>query len=362
MMRNSKTALTAAELSAAIKSGDIGGVWVFCGDEDYLKSHYKKELRDAVLGEEADTFNRFILTAESYSAQALKDAIETLPMFSDRQIVEVSGINFIQMKDADLDTLCAVLSSAEEHPDTTVVLVAASDELKYVDITKFVPQADKKSAAALAKLYDCAKVVAFPFETEAKLAKWVLRHFRAGGAECSPELASALIKHAGRDMFRLAQEINKLSYYALASERTEVTEDDIYLHVKEDFEFGPFDFSNALLDHDCEKAFKLLYEMRNSKDANKLYPPELISAQISRVFADLIAVKELSDDGCTQNEIAAALKMNSYKVRLYMNASKNRSTQQLSRALALCRSCDLAMKSTALDNGVILDRLVLSLM
>ncbi|HHX54500.1 MAG TPA: DNA polymerase III subunit delta [Clostridiales bacterium] len=362
MNRNSKAALTATELGAAIKSGDISGVWVFCGDEDYLKSHYKKEMRDAVLGDEADTFNRFILTAENYSPQALKDAIETLPMFADRKIVEVSGINFNQLKDSDLETLCAVLSIAEEHADTTVVLVAASDELTYVDVTKFVPQADKKSAAALTKLYECAKVVAFPYETEAKLAKWVLRHFRASGAECSPELASKLISHAGRDMFRLAQEIKKLSFYALASGRTEITDDDIYLNVKEDFDFGPFDFSNALLDHDRERAFKLLYEMRNSKDANKLYPPELISAQISRVFADLVAVKALSDDGCTQKEIAAALKMNSYRVRLCMNAARNRSPAQLSRALALCRSCDLAMKSTALDNGVILDRLVLSLM
>ena len=42
MNRNSKAALTATELGAAIKSGDISGVWVFCGDEDYLKSHYKK--------------------------------------------------------------------------------------------------------------------------------------------------------------------------------------------------------------------------------------------------------------------------------------------------------------------------------
>ncbi len=362
MNRNNSVAMTASELNAAIKNGDISGVWVFCGDEDYLKSHYKKELRAAVLDDAADTFNRFILTAETYSHQNLKDAIETLPMFSDRKIVEISGINFNQIKDADLDTLCEIFSMAAERTDTTVVLTATSDELTYVDIAKFVPQADRKSAAALKKLYDCAKVVAFPYETQTRLVKWVLRHFRANGADASPELAAQLIKHAGRDMFRLAQEIKKLSFYALSSGRTEVTAADISLHVKEDFEFGPFDFSNALLDHDCERAFKLLYEMRHSKDANKLYPPEFISAQISRVFADLVAVKALSDDGCTQNEIAAALKMNSYRVRLCMNAARNRTPAQLSRALALCRSCDLAMKTTALDNGVILDRLVLSLM
>ena len=49
--------MTTAELIAEIKEGP-SGVYFFAGEEEYLKSYYRGELRRAVLGDgDLDSFN-----------------------------------------------------------------------------------------------------------------------------------------------------------------------------------------------------------------------------------------------------------------------------------------------------------------
>lgn len=347
-------------LSRMIKSGVSGG-FLFCGEEEYLKSYWRRQLRAAAVADPDDMFNRYVITGENYTPQYLKDAIEALPAFSDRKFVEVSGLTPLTMKDSELDELCAVLSIIPEHPETTVLLFCADDELPYVDTTKYISASHRKAASIQNKLASQLTVVAFLHETPSKLAQWTIRHFQAYGVECPAQTARLLISVAGNDMFRLSSETDKLSAYILSSGRKTVTDSDIRLNVKEAFEFGEFDFSNALLSRDRKKAFRILREMRGHPDASKLYPPELIIGSVSRIWSDLTAVKSMLDSGVRPADITAALKMNPYKAGLYMNSAGRLSLEEISAGLDACRRCDRLMKSSPIDNSVLLDRLVLEL-
>ena len=347
-------------LSAMIKKGITGG-FLFIGEEEYLKSYWKKQIVSSVVSDPSDMFNRWLINAENYTPQSLKDAIEAFPSFADRKTVEVSGLSPLSMRDSELDELCAVLSIIPEHPETVVIIHCTSDELPYVDTTKYVPASDRKAAAAQTKLAAALTVTVFPHETPAKLTQWVIRHFNADGVGCQPENAKTLIQIAGRDMYRLSGEIDKLSACVLSSGRTSVTADDIKENVTELFEFGDFDFSNALLARDCQKAFRILREMRSHPDAPKLYPPEFILGSVSRVWSDLTAVRAMLESGASPSETAAAMKMNSYKANLYISAASKTTLASLQTGLDACRLCDRRMKSSPLDSAVLLDRLIIEL-
>lgn len=347
-------------LSALIKKGITGG-FLLLGDEEYLKNYWKRQLTAAAVSDPSDMFNRWLLNAESYTPQALKDAIEALPSFADRKTVELSGISPVSMRESELDELCAVLSIIPEHPETTVIMHCTSDELPYVDTSKYVQASDRKAAGAQTKLASVLNVVVFPHETPAKLAQWIIRHFEADGAECPPESAKFLIQTAGRDMYRLSGEIDKLSAYLLSSGRKTVTPEDIRANVTELFEFGDFDFSNALLNRDCRKAFRILREMRAHPDASKLYPPEFILGSISRIWSELTAIRAMLDGGAAAPAVSAALKMNSYRAGIYISAASKTPLAELKAGLDACRQCDRLMKTSPLDSSVLLDRLVISL-
>ena len=138
-------------LSALIKKGITGG-FLLLGDEEYLKNYWKRQLTAAAVSDPSNMFNRWLLNAESYTPQALKDAIEALPSFADRKTVELSGISPVSMRESELDELCAVLSIIPEHPETTVIMHCTSDELPYVDTSKYVQASDRKAAGAQTKL------------------------------------------------------------------------------------------------------------------------------------------------------------------------------------------------------------------
>ena len=46
------------ELKTQLKTGKIGGVYLFCGEEEYLKRHYLNEIRKQILTDPVfDAFN-----------------------------------------------------------------------------------------------------------------------------------------------------------------------------------------------------------------------------------------------------------------------------------------------------------------
>ena len=87
--------MTESELRDLLKQ-DITGGFLFYGDEDYLKQHYKKELRAAALADcppDLIDLNRIALTLEDGDFSELTTALATLPMMSQKKIVEVTPPN-----------------------------------------------------------------------------------------------------------------------------------------------------------------------------------------------------------------------------------------------------------------------------
>ena len=93
-------------LKQDLKSGQFGRLYLFCGEEAYLRDHYLQALQDKLLDGPARDFNYHRFTPETTTMQTFSDALDALPMLAQRTLRAPFYINLC------LFVLLAVLSIA----------------------------------------------------------------------------------------------------------------------------------------------------------------------------------------------------------------------------------------------------------
>lgn len=341
--------LDSAKFRSAAKQG-LTGAFLFYGEEEYLKHSCLDIARKSVLGENiGDSFNHIRLDEENFSIDELENAIISLPVFSDRKLVEIHSINLNSLKEKELEELCSTLVMVGDNPETVVILYCAPFELDAGE-----PRRPSKLLSSLARV---AIPVNFEKQSREKLAKWVIAHFNHNKVSCTPEMSFALLDTCGHDMYALAGETEKLCAYILQSGRSALTTEDISLLATKNKEIGEYDFSNAILSRNMDKAFYILskYEMedKSGKEVN------LTLGSIIRVFTTLYRISLLADKGMRDDDIAKELKMNPYQCSLYRKNLGKRSSEELEEILLLCREADAQLKRGAQNGYEVLSKLII---
>jgi DNA polymerase III delta subunit len=172
-----------------------------------------------------------------------------------------------------------------------------------------------------------------------RLVSWLGKHFAHNGVKASPEVCSFMIDYCGASMFTLASETDKLSYYVLWNGRDEVTVDDVKNVSISEISAGSFALANALVDGKYSAALDALSVMKFHR-----IDPIIILSEVSKVICDLVSVKAMLDDGKSAFEISSALKMNEYRVKMYVAGVAGKSSKKLARAMEMCSQADLALK------------------
>lgn len=329
--------MTVTELSKKLKT-DPHGVYLFYGEEEYLKRRYLEQIREAIPD---DGFNHVRISGD---LQALSEELDGLALFGGDRLIELWDTDFSKVGGEQLEALCEALGGAED----TVILYTHPDE--------FPAGTAKKPSPQLAALSKCTVAVNFERQKPAALQGWLGRHATAQGCFLAPELCKKLIDYCSADMFILAGEVEKLCAFVLSKGRTHIEEKDILSICSPSNIYGAFDFSNALLDRDKAKAFILLSDMIRRKEK-----PQDILGTVSRTMSDLLQIRVLRDCGMTPAEIASKLKMHEYVLSLRLQSAMKRSIEQLEQMTALCRDADRKIKSTRLDSYRVIEWLILQL-
>ena len=333
--------MTPTELSKKLKI-DPKGVYLFYGEEEYLKRRYLEQIREKVLGDEGtQAFGYVKIEGDLMQFSAELDG---LALFGDERLIELWDVDFAKVNGDQLTALCELLSGAED----TVVIYTHPDELPVGTA--------KKPSAQLAALSKCTCAVDFERQKPAALASWLNRHATAQGCFMEPTLCKKMIDYCSADMFVLAGEVEKVCSYVLAHGRNRVEEADIMAVASPNSVYGAFDFANALLDRDKAKAFILLSDMIRRKEK-----PADILGTVSRMMSDLLMIRALRDGGMTPAEMASKLKMHEYVLSLRLQSAMKRSMESLEKTAMLCREADRKIKSTRLDSYRVIELLILEL-
>lgn len=322
--------ITESDFRKQIKDKPQKG-YLFFGEEDYLKAYSLKSLRDRICPDPSlAPFNYIKLDGLDLTPGALLNAIETLPMMSDSKLIEVTGLNFREVKASLLDEYCKVLALLEEYDYNTVVISVAAECID----EGFLP---KKPSTQLKKLGENLTLVHFARSTPLMLARWVNKHFLANGVTADAAVCSALVDYCGTDMFRLAAETDKISWYALANGRTYVEPEDIKKVALADTGYDSFAFTNAIMASNKAEALRVLGEMRR-----KRLEPTVVMGEMIKVVTDMLAVRIYADEGLTTADIAKKTKIHEYRVKLCLKTGTN--LPRLKEILSLCAEADAALK------------------
>lgn len=327
-----------------------GGVYILCGEENYLIKHYRDRVREPFLADGNASFNYITVPyssredADMIVSSAAQPAMMSL---AGGKLIEVTVESPGSLSQADTDALTSALTESSGYDDCTVIWCISQGTLDLGSPPKR-PSAIYKKLASL----DGVSLVYFPETTPAQLRRWIERHFAHEGLTVDYDTADGVISVAGTDMTVLSSEIDKLTSYVKAHGRDRVTAADAREVCCRVDRYDAFSLSNAILDGRREDALVALDEERRRRTE-----PVVISAGIARVISDILCVKIMTGRGASASDIASSLGMHEYKVKLYMRAASSRSEKQIERSALECAEADRLLKSSGGGYSV-LERLI----
>ncbi len=330
------------------------GNYLFYGEEDYLKAHAIKSLKEAMgIDETLEIFNFIQMDVLDYSADKLIDTLSMPPMMAERKLVVLNGLNIKKMSNkqniSEYNDFLDALAHLEEFDYNNFVLV-----LPFGNITEDLPK--KAPTGALKDLSERLLPVKFEAPTNQKLALWALRHFEHQGIKATQNDCTFLVDYSSKDMFTLSNEIEKLALYARSQGRDHIVRDDIPLVCSAEMEYGVFEFSNAILDGRKNDALSILSVMKF-----KQIEPLMIMGELSGIFSDLLKIKIMLMSGKNNQQIASETGINIHKIGLYSTSANRMELERLQKTVALAREADIAMKYR-FDSGYLhIEKLICSL-
>ncbi len=324
--------MTQSELRDRIKAGDLDGVFLFCGEEDYLKRHYLAEIRKVLVPDEGlAPFLHFSFDGTEIDTAAILDIARTPAMFGDAKLIEWHNADFDGMKESAVKAFEAFCEEAREEHGTTVILTAAAEGLD--------TGTERRPAKLFSRLAKCLFAVPFYRSADGALLSWIRRHFAAEGLSYADALPAAMLARVGHNMDILKNEIEKLAAYAKANGIATVGERELSHVCIRTVESDAFSFTNALLDGKTEDAYRYLGDMKRRR-----VDPIAVLGQVSKLYADLLSVALFAEEGKTEREIAGALGMHEYKAGLYLRAARRAGVAAIAGKLSLCARIDAELK------------------
>lgn len=328
-------------LKKQLKDGDFSPLYFIYGNEPYLKSYYTNELISKIIPKGAEDFNIHRFDERTPDINQLQDSIEGLPVFAERKCVIIKDMNADEIKQNDWEKLEKILQDIP--PETIIIIHISSVE------TDFKKKGNWKTLLAIAQKQGLPVLI--DHITTADLMKWIRKNFKKLGCEASDDVIRHLIGQVGSDMNSLNTEIEKIS--ALAGEKAEIKHIDML--VTKTLDSNVFQFAGALIRRDYNTSFKMLYELFEQKEE-----PIVIAAVLSKAFIDLYRIRITLDYGVDPLSLAKSFdyKNKEFIIRNAVRDCKNISAKYLRKCLNLFIEADVSLKSSKMNNKIILEELI----
>lgn len=329
-------------LREAIAADSLARLYVFHGEETYLRDHYLSEMKKLLCGELPE-LNFELFDGKSCTPEVLREAILAYPAFGGRRLVVARDCDIIRAT-GGLAALAEELFP--ELPDTTT-LVFLYDTLEYR-----LPTDKEKDMLQLVRKH--GRIVDFRRADPPALEKWVCSHFRALGKECSREVAQNLIFLSGGLMNDLYPEIQKIGHFAADDT---ITAEDVRTMVIPTVDAKVFEMTDAVLRGDTTLALRELSKLFATGEE-----PIMISAALAKQLRQYYTACVLAASGWDEGEFARLTGTKSpYVINKFARMARSADLSRARERMMLCAETDLALKSSGGDRQQLLELLVLRL-
>lgn len=316
-----------SNLKKQLADGTYKNIYLFCGEEDFLREYYFNQLKKNIVDESFADFNFAVFEGAKLDLDEIKNALDTPPMMAEYKMVLIKYSGIFVKANEEVKKFWA---DAFSCVDPNVMIVFYEDEI------------DKRGVLYKAVDKDGEVVECAPLEG-VELINWIGRGCRAAGKVIGQSEAEYLIRSCDGGMNNIKRELEKL--FSFCEEK--IKKSDIDKIVTKMPQSRVFDMVNALMKKDAKTVFNRLDELKVLKES-----AFMVLAMLYNNFEKIFYTKILLESSKTPNEIVAKIKVPPYFVRDYIDAAKKSDKKFLRKSLSSIAEIDYAIKQGRVDEWV----------
>lgn len=305
-----------------IKTGQFKQIYLFYGEEAYLKKQYKDKLKSALVAPD-DNMNFSAYEGKNINPKELIDLAETLPFFADRRVILVENSGFFK-------------GSCEELAEYMGQMPASTTML-------FVEEEVDKRSKMYKAVKNAGKIVEFGTQSEELITRWILGRLKKEGKNITGNVMQQFLSRTGTDMGNIDRELEKLICYTM--DKNIIEAEDVEAITTEQTTNKIFDMVNAIAEHNQKKALDLYYDLLTLKE-----PPMRIMYLISRQFQILLNIKDMAGKGFDNATIAQKAGVPPFAVKRNQTQAKGFTMAQLKQAIAEGVELEEAVKTGRMND------------
>jgi DNA polymerase-3 subunit delta len=339
------------------KAGNPAPVYVFHGEEDFLRTELIHRAPELLVPDEATrSFNFDHLYGAETSLSDILTMAAGYPMMAERRLVVVREADkVLRAKPAGSSTSRSKKKSNEDpllayldRPNLDCVLI--------FDMEKF----GARNQSPFKELAAKAQVIEFAPLKDAEAANWVQDRAKKFKKKIAAEAARLMVAQLGIGLGMLAGEIEKLAIFA--GDRDEITAKDVEALTGASRERSVFELTKAIGTANREVAAGIALKiLRTGK--NQL--PFLL-IMLGRHFEQLLIARELSVKGDNERTIAEALQLHggaAYFVKETIASARRYTRDRLDRAArAIVEAEEMTRHVSYTSDELLVETLLVKLM
>jgi len=320
------------QLKADLAAGTLGTLYLFQGEESYLREYYLAEMKKQLVPAGFEAFNYHRLEGKGLTVQTLTEAAEAMPMMAERTMVQVVDWDVYKLPEEQRSALIALL---EDFPPYCC-LVLVYDQLPYKPNRTY-----KKLYAALDKH---VRQVDFEEQSQSEILKWISRRFRAAGHTIDAPTAEYLVFTCGSLMNGLIPEIGKIAAYARGERITKADIDAVAAPV---LEAQVFDMTRAVAEGRFDRAAEVLGSLLKMQEE-----PFMLLALMGRELRMLYTARVALDEGRDQFWLMERWNMRwSRQAGMLLDNARRVTRDWCAHAVRRCCELDVRLKSAGGVDG-----------
>lgn len=317
------------ELKKDLNAGTPKPVYLFYGEEAFLRDYYLGKLKETILPAGLEDFNLHTAKGKECSIDWIEQAADCLPMMSERTLVVVTDFDLFGQGEKGRDRLMKILSALPDY--CTLVFV--------YDLLACKMDGRSKLLALIKKL---GAAVDFQRQDEEQLTGWICRQFKKAGKSIDTRDAGYLVFLCGDLMHSLSSEIGKIAAYA---DHPRVTREDIDAVAAPQVSAVVFKMTDALASKDFDKAAAVLADLLHNRES-----PVMILSVMGKYFRQLYTARLCLDAGKSKAEYMDLWNMSGgyfmeQQAQRLLDAARRFSLPWCRYAVRRCAEADAAVKS-----------------
>jgi DNA polymerase III subunit delta len=328
-----------------IKKKQFSGVYLLYGTETFLIHETIQLLISHVLNEEEKDFNLSTYDLEETPIEMAIEDAETFPFMGEKRLIILQNPVFLTSEKTKekIDHNISKLEEFLEHPAPYSIIVIAAPYEKLDERKKITKELKRKAVIAEAKKL-----------SEQELKNWIKERVHANGVDIDDRAIEKMVGIAGSNLFVLTNEIDKMSLFV--GENKKIDLNTVEMLVSKTLEQNIFELVEKVVHRKVEDALRIYYDLLKQNEE-----PIKILALLAGQFRLIYQVKELSRKGYGQQQIASAIKVHPYRVKLAAGQAQLFTEDELKRMVLLIAEADYQMKTGGLNKTMIIEMIFFKL-